>query len=95
MNQAAMRGAGRRSVRRRVRLKRRGRAHHVTHSRFPHGSTSRRGKRRAARRATLLTLVQEVQRRAHSDAEVVRVVRWMVNRGVVVLSGNFAGQRIH
>jgi len=42
----------------------------------------------------MLALVQEVQRRAHSDAEVVRVVRWLVNHHVVVLSGSFAGQRI-
>ena len=50
--------------------------------------------RRRSRRSTLLALVQEVQRRAHSDDEVVRVVRWLVNHHVVVLSGNFAGQRI-
>jgi hypothetical protein len=49
---------------------------------------------RHSRRSTLLALVQEVQCRAHSDAEVVRIVRSMVNRGVVVLSGNFAGRRI-
>jgi len=48
---------------------------------------------RHRRRSTLLALVQEVQQRAHSDAEVVRVVRWMVNSGVVVLCGNFAGRR--
>jgi len=50
--------------------------------------------RRRFRRSTMLALVQEVQRRAHSDAEVVRVVRWLVNHHVVVLSGSFAGQRI-
>ncbi|MDX2166240.1 MAG: hypothetical protein SF182_04230 [Deltaproteobacteria bacterium] len=45
----------------------------------------------APRGSTLLALVQEVQRRVSNDAEVVRVVRWLVNSGTVVLTGNFAG----
>jgi hypothetical protein len=40
----------------------------------------------------LLALVQEVQRRASSDAEVVRIVRGLVNSGAVVLTGSFAGR---
>jgi hypothetical protein len=46
------------------------------------------------RGATLLDLVQAVQREVGSDAEVVAVVRWLVNSGAVLLTGNFAGQRI-
>jgi hypothetical protein len=41
----------------------------------------------------LLALVQDLQRRTCSDAEVVRRVRSLVNTGAVVLTGNFAGQR--
>jgi hypothetical protein len=40
----------------------------------------------------LLALVQEVQRRASSDTEVVRIVRRLVNSGAVVLTGSFAGR---
>jgi hypothetical protein len=45
------------------------------------------------RHATLLALVQEIQKRVENDADVVRLVRWMVNSGAVTLSGNFADQR--
>ncbi|MBX3025435.1 hypothetical protein KF840_11080 [bacterium] len=55
--------------------------------------------RQAARHAplpsdesTLLQLVQEVQKRVRNDAEVVRIVRWLVNSGAVVLTGTFAGR---
>jgi len=49
-----------------------------------------RGGRRGS---TLLALVQEVQARFENDADVVRVVRRLVNSGAVVLTGNFAGAR--
>jgi len=49
---------------------------------------------RPGRGSTLLALVQEVQRRVENDADVVRVVRWMVNTGAVVLTGTFAGRTI-
>jgi hypothetical protein len=42
--------------------------------------------------STLLQLVQEVQKRVRNDAEVVRIVRWLVNSGAVVLTGTFAGR---
>ncbi|HEX9556680.1 MAG TPA: hypothetical protein VF991_09315 [Reyranella sp.] len=45
------------------------------------------------RRTTLLELVQDLQRRTSSEAELVRRVRRLVNSGAVVLTGNFAGQR--
>jgi hypothetical protein len=55
--------------------------------------------RQAARNAplpsdesTLLQLVQEVQKRVRNDAEVVRIVRWLVNSGAVMLTGTFAGR---
>src|SRR5262249_56414585 len=44
--------------------------------------------------STLLALVQEVQRHVENDADVVRIIRWMVNTGVVVLTGTFAGRAI-
>lgn len=54
----------------------------------------RRGSHRPhGRGSTLLALVQEVQRVVENDADVVRLVRWMVNSGLVVLTGNFAAQR--
>ena len=46
----------------------------------------------APRGSTLLSLVQEVQQRVNSDVEVVRIVRWLVNSGTVVLTGSFAGR---
>jgi hypothetical protein len=46
----------------------------------------------APRGSTLLALVQEVQRCVSNDAEVIRVVRWLVNSGTVVLTGSFAGR---
>jgi hypothetical protein len=51
-------------------------------------------KRPSSRGSTLLDLVQQVQRVVENDADVVRLVRWMVNSGLVVLTGNFAGSRI-
>ena len=42
--------------------------------------------------STLLQLVQEVQKRVRNDAEVVRIVRWLVNSGAVMLTGTFAGR---
>jgi hypothetical protein len=52
------------------------------------------GGRPASRGSTLLALVQEVQRRTRNDAEVVRIVRRMVNTGAIVLTGTFAGRTI-
>jgi hypothetical protein len=46
----------------------------------------------ASRESTLLQLVQEVQKRVRNDAEVVRIVRWLVNSGAVMLTGTFAGR---
>jgi hypothetical protein len=45
------------------------------------------------RGSTLLALVHEIQKRVENDADVVRLVRWMVNSGAIVLTGTFAGQR--
>ncbi len=45
----------------------------------------------ASDESTLLQLVQEVQKRVRNDAEVVRIVRWLVNSGAVMLTGSFAG----
>jgi len=42
--------------------------------------------------STLLHLVQEVQKRVRNDADVVRIVRWLVNSGAVMLTGTFAGR---
>ena len=42
----------------------------------------------------MLQLVQEVQKRVRNDSEVVRIIRWLVNSGAVVLTGNFAGRHI-
>lgn len=67
----------------------RARAHHRRY-----GIARRVGaKRPRGRGSTLLALVQEVQRVVENDADVVRLVRWMVNSGLVVLTGNFAQQR--
>jgi hypothetical protein len=44
------------------------------------------------RGSTLLALVQEVQQRVANDADVVRIIRWLVNSGTVVLTGSFAGR---
>ena len=41
----------------------------------------------------MLALVHEIQERVENDADVVRLVRWMVNHRAVVLTGNFAGER--
>ncbi len=47
-----------------------------------------------ARFTTLLALVQNVQRETGSEQEVVETVAHLVNDGDVVLTGNFAGQRL-
>ena len=47
----------------------------------------------SGRGSTLLALVHEIQKRVENDAEVVRLVRWMVNSGAIALTGTFAGQR--
>lgn len=49
--------------------------------------------RPSGRGSTLLALVQEVQRVVENDADVVRLVRWLVNSGLVVLTGTFAQRR--
>jgi hypothetical protein len=46
------------------------------------------------RGSTLLALVQDVQRQVENDADVVRIIRWMVNSGAVVLTGTFARRTI-
>ena len=69
--------------RRRALLRRRG----TVHARW---SPPARGS--APRRSTLLALVLELQQRISDDAEVVRIVRWLVNSGRVVLIGSFAGR---
>jgi hypothetical protein len=50
--------------------------------------------RRVGHGSTLLTLVNEVQRHVENDADVVRIIRWMVNTGAVVLTGTFAGRMV-
>ena len=42
---------------------------------------------------TLLELVTEVAKNAHSDKEVIATVAYMVNSGRVRLCGNFKGAR--
>jgi hypothetical protein len=42
----------------------------------------------------LLALVHEVTRQVENDADVVRIIRWMVNSGAVVLTGTFAGRMV-
>jgi hypothetical protein len=44
-------------------------------------------------RTTLLSLIQRVIRHAGSDREVVALVRRLVNRGRVELTGSFKGER--
>jgi hypothetical protein len=51
-------------------------------------------RRRIARGSTLLSLVQEIGRHVENDADVVRIIRWMVNSGAVVLTGTFAGRMV-
>lgn len=43
---------------------------------------------------TMLDLVRDVSRTAHSEYEVISTVTELVNSGKVVLIGNFAGRRI-
>ena len=50
--------------------------------------------RRVGRGSTLLALVNEVTRQVENDADVVRIIRWMVNSGAVVLTGTFAGRMV-
>lgn len=64
------------------------RAHRLTTGdAFARGAVNRRA-------TTLLELVQAIQVQVSSDAEVVTIVRWLINSGAVVLTGSFAGQRI-
>lgn len=51
-------------------------------------------RRRILRGSTLLSLVQEMGRHVENDADVVRIIRWMVNSGAVVLTGTFAGRMV-
>jgi hypothetical protein len=51
-------------------------------------------RKRIARRATLLDLVQSLQGHCRTDPELVALVARLVNSGRVILTGNFAGQRI-
>jgi len=85
MNRAATRTRQQRVRRRRASLRRRGTAHARWRSAAQHPMAAPRG-------STLLSLVQEVQQRVNSDVEVVRIVRWLVNSGTVVLTGSFAGR---
>ena len=50
--------------------------------------------RRVGHGSTLLALVNEVTRQVENDADVVRIIRWMVNSGAVVLTGTFAGRMV-
>jgi hypothetical protein len=83
MNRAATRTRHQRARRRRAVLRRRG----TLHARW-----SPPAQRSSPRRSTLLALILELQQRIGDDAEVVRIVRWLVNSGRVVLSGSFAGR---
>ena len=73
---------------------------HVRHARLSDRAAraSSEGIARAAMRSrrasTLLELVQSIQQQVASDTDVVAIVTWLVNTGAVVLTGNFAGQRI-
>lgn len=44
--------------------------------------------------SSLLQLVREVQQRVRNDAEVVRIVRWLVNAGAVQLPGTYVGRHL-
>lgn len=59
----------------------------LTGERIARGAVNRRV-------STLLELVQTIQKQVASDVEVVTIVSWLVNSGAVVLTGNFAGQKI-
>ena len=50
--------------------------------------------KRRRQRVTLLELVRVVQDATRSDAEVIAVIRHMVNTKRVILSGTFAGKRL-
>ena len=79
-------------ARRQALARRRSRAHLLAHSRTRPRRYTDSGRWRG-RGSTLLALVQEVQRHFENDADVVRAIRYMVNSGAVVLTGNFAGAR--
>ena len=51
-------------------------------------------KRSTIKRSTLLALIEEFQGAAGTDQEIVAAITDLVNSGRVVLSGNFAGQRV-
>jgi hypothetical protein len=43
--------------------------------------------------SALLALVREIQKRVENDADVVRLMRWMVNSGAIAVAAPLAGQR--
>lgn len=85
MTQAALKTRQRRIRRRRATAHQRG----ALHIRWRQAA---RSEPFTTRESTLLQLVQEVQKRVRNDAEVVRIIRWLVNSGAVMLTGNFAGR---
>jgi hypothetical protein len=85
MKQALQKVRQQQTRRRRVTANRRG----AVRIRWRHGA---RGEAHETSESTLLMLVQEVQKRVRNDAEVVRIVRWLVNSGAVMLTGTFAGR---
>ena len=87
MNQPATKVRQLRARRRRTTTRHR---HGALRFRWRHAS--RRAQPLTSDESTLLQLVQEVQKRVRNDAEVVRIVRWLVNSGAVVLTGTFAGR---
>jgi hypothetical protein len=91
MNQATV--SVRRQARRRAVAHRRGRTQaHYQRARYPLARHIDSARARGSG-STLLALVQEIQKRVENDADVVRLVRWMVNSDAIVLTGTFAGQR--
>ena len=74
-------------------LRRRSRVHGHARGRMQFGRYIDPAQRRG-RYTTLLKLVQEVQRVFENDADVVRIIRFLVRSGAVELSGNFAGARV-
>jgi hypothetical protein len=81
----SMRGMSHAAVKARTKRRRRPGHSHRRGARYARSASS------APRGSTLLALVVEVQQRVENDAEVVRIIRWLVNSGAVVLTGSFAG----
>jgi hypothetical protein len=92
----ATRQAGTRRKHRGGRAHWRGRRHRAARlapfARASGGAIARAAVNRRA--CTLLELVQSIQPDVSSDAELVTIVKWLINSGAVVLTGSFAGQRI-